>query len=111
MKEPSLMDFMILAPAKPPYRSTFCNGCGQCCLAVQCETSRQVFGDDDARICPALEWDNAGSLYRCRLIRTQFKEVTVMSFPEIGVGGVGKGCGCPDDVADDLVDLIERGLR
>jgi hypothetical protein len=42
-----------------------CNGCGVCCIAVQCPASVKVFGR--AQVCPALEWDEGR--FWCGLMR------------------------------------------
>jgi hypothetical protein len=47
---------------KPLYGEP-CNGCGRCCLALQCPVSLEVFGDvSEEGFCPALEPVGGGRL-------------------------------------------------
>lgn len=108
MTGPTLMDFMPFAPAKPAMGST-CNGCGQCCLASQCHLSLNLFGDIEEGFCPALKWN--GEIYRCAVALdptrylAEHPHITYRS-ADLLCGGIANGCGCPDDVAEDLVALV-----
>jgi len=102
-------------PAKPAYGDP-CNGCGVCCLAVQCPISIALFGD--AEICPALV--EAGNALACGLMID-----TKAHVPEITDWGgatltetfsllIGSGIGCDGQGDDEQPDaevrrkLIER---
>jgi len=50
-------------PKKPAFGSP-CNGCGVCCMAVQCPVSLMLFGPHD--LCPALT--SMGNVYACGLM-------------------------------------------
>lgn len=80
---------------KPLYGEP-CNGCGLCCIAVQCPISLALFGEQD--LCPALE--QAAPSLSCGLVRN-----TADYVPDITAWGgkalteafgllVGAGCGC-----------------
>lgn len=49
---------------KPAYGSP-CNGCGQCCIAVQCPISLAMFGEQE--LCPALVHERGSSRFACGL--------------------------------------------
>ena len=51
------------APPKPAFGAP-CNGCGACCAAEPCPVSRGLLGHR-AGACPALQWHDGGSQYRC----------------------------------------------
>lgn len=63
--EQALADHLLSIglPAKPAYGQP-CNGCGMCCIAVQCPISIALFGDSD--VCPALT--EAGNALACGLM-------------------------------------------
>ena len=92
---------MSLLP-KPMYGDP-CNGCGLCCIAVQCPISVAVFGE--ASICPALE--QAGNSWACGLVRNTAEYV-----PDITEWGgktlteafalmLGAGLGCDGSTNED----------
>jgi hypothetical protein len=56
------------APAKPPEGEP-CNGCGYCCDQQPCQIAEEVFGEDVAAPCPALEYEAAERRYYCGLVR------------------------------------------
>lgn len=104
------MDLMILAPSKPAWADD-CNGCGRCCLAQQCEASQLVHGKIGDANCPELSFD--GRVYRCAMIADEFVAASAKSGVSRWLlnrlaGGVGRGCGCPDDVELDLIARMEK---
>ena len=52
-----------LAPVKPAVGAP-CNGCGVCCLAEPCPLG-MVISRKRRGACDALQWNDAGRLYRC----------------------------------------------
>lgn len=56
-----------LAPTKPAPGQT-CNGCGVCCTLTTCPGARLRFLQIDGP-CPALEWVEEATAYRCGLLR------------------------------------------
>jgi hypothetical protein len=56
------------APAKPALGQP-CNGCGVCCASEPCPAGMLV-SRRRRGACNALQWQDAGRLYRCGLIAT-----------------------------------------
>lgn len=54
------------APAKPPLGAP-CNGCGVCCAVEPCPLGLLASRRRHGR-CVALQWSEAGRLYRCGLL-------------------------------------------
>lgn len=85
---------------KPEYGAA-CNGCGLCCLAGQCGTSRQLFGL--RRVCPALERTDTGG--RCGVVENAARYVKGPFTPavkrEAAAVAIGAGIGCDAVTTDD----------
>lgn len=88
-------------PLPKPLYGNPCNGCGMCCIAVQCPVSLALFGEQV--LCPALE--QAGTALGCGLMRNTSDYV-----PDVPSWGgkalteafalmIGAGLGC--DGADE----------
>lgn len=91
-------------PDKPSYGQP-CNGCGLCCIAVQCPVSVALFGEQE--LCPAIE--QAGNAVACGLMIN-----TVNYVPDLPAWGgkaltetfgliIGSGIGCDGQGADEIV--------
>lgn len=97
---------MTTKPDKPLYRAP-CNGCGQCCLAVQCPLSVMTFGERE--ICPALV--DAGERYECGLI-SQPERFFLAGFEAEGAQkagellGIGQYCDAVATPADEVVAAL-----
>lgn len=85
---------------KPRYGEP-CNGCGMCCIAVQCPVSTALFGEQE--LCPALE--QAGIALACGLMRNTADYVPDLpawggkALTEVFSLMIGSGLGC--DGADE----------
>lgn len=92
---------------KPLYGQP-CNGCGRCCLALQCAVSIEVFGDVGAEgFCPALTPVGGGRL-ACGLMSTpaEFLEMPVEHAAQWSrffrlMIGAGTWCDSEDPAVDD----------
>lgn len=87
-------------PEKPRYGEP-CNGCGMCCIAIQCPVSTALFGPQT--VCPALE--QAGSALACGLMINTANYVSDLpawggkALTEAFALMIGSGLGC--DGADE----------
>lgn len=89
-------------PQKPRYGEP-CNGCGMCCIAVQCPVSTALFGEQE--LCPALE--QAGNALACGLMRNTADYVPDMTawggkvLTEALALMIGAGIGCDGQMEGD----------
>lgn len=94
---------------KPAFGSP-CNGCGVCCIAVQCPLSTAIFGD--AELCPALEAEGDG--FACGLIRNpshylhDLPKWSGSSMSEAFAVMLGAGTGCDGQGEDEQVSAATR---
>ena len=97
-------------PEKPAYGHP-CNGCGLCCIAVQCPLSEQLFGPRD--LCPALT--RYGNAYGCGVIAEPAKffaptgrEKLDTAIPKALAYLLGAGRGCDSEGDDEVVTETQR---
>lgn len=94
---------------KPAYGDP-CNGCGMCCIAVQCPLSLALFGEQ--KLCPALE--QAGRALACGLVRN-----TADYVPDLPSWGgpalteafglmLGAGAGCDGQEEGEQINPLLR---
>jgi hypothetical protein len=83
-----------------------CNGCGLCCAKELCMAADEIFGDDCAAPCPALEYENGRAW--CGIVRNPRRYIKALLSHEnvlqeisrrVSIGnGMGlTGCDMPDD--------------
>lgn len=96
-------------PDKPRYGEP-CNGCGMCCIAIQCVVSVALFGEKE--LCPALT--EAGNALACGLMID-----TAAHVPDMTAWGgkaltetfslmIGSGIGCDGQTEDEPDDESTR---
>lgn len=96
-------------PDKPRYGEP-CNGCGMCCIAVQCVVSVGLFGEQS--LCPALT--QAGNALACGLMID-----TAAHVPDVTAWGgkalteafslmIGSGIGCDGQADGEPDDEMAR---
>lgn len=97
-----------MALSKPRYGEP-CNGCGMCCVAVQCPVSLGLFGEQP--LCPALE--QAGDALACGLMRNTLDYVPDMpawggkALTEAFALMIGSGLGCDGADENDTIEAQE----
>lgn len=84
---------------KPLYGSP-CNGCGLCCLSIQCRLSLDMFGVQTR--CPALM--DAGSRYACGLIAQPDRHFGDRAAEAAMAAGLALGIGTYCDSATNAAD-------
>lgn len=93
---------LTVAPNKPRFGEP-CNGCGYCCAAEVCEVGRAVCGPEVVAPCPLMEFDEAGSHFRCGAVRAADALDPFMGLFLRLKMGIGRGCDADDaDVADGM---------
>jgi len=97
-------------PLEKPAYGQPCNGCGMCCIAVQCIVSVALFGEQ--KLCPALT--PAGDALACGLMID-----TAAHVPDVTAWGgktltetfalmIGSGIGCDGQAEDEPDDETAR---
>ena len=82
----------VLIPDKPPEHDP-CNGCGECCIAVQCDLGLLCAPTPEGEVCRALRHD--GERFACGLIVDP--ETYGVDDPAAIARRLGIGRGCDSD--------------
>lgn len=98
------IDFRVVlirpeAPPKPALGEP-CNGCGLCCLAEPCPLG-MLISRRRRGACKALEWDEAGRIWRCGLLaspRRHLPWVPARWTRRLAARWIAAGAGCDAEI-------------
>lgn len=107
--KPAVFAPRALLERKAPHGQP-CTRCGLCCLGSLCPLALHVFGGEEHRACPALQWDSGGSA--CGLVADPGKyapmHVLRAGGPEKASAAasllIGSGTGCDARVNGERPD-------